>query len=79
MKGCGFQEKTDLCYRRYRDLALSGIAFPVSVGHRLQIVGVRECAVSRTGEPGNSWLVEEISGKLVWVEIQEKVRVAAQI
>jgi hypothetical protein len=77
MKGCGFQEKTDLCYRRYRDLALSGIAFPVSVGKRFQIVGARECAVSSTGEPGNSSLVEERSW--VWVEIQEKVRVAAQI
>jgi len=54
-------------------------AFLVSVGQPLEIVGVRVSAVSRNAAPGNSWLVEEISGKLIWVEIQEKVRVAAQI
>jgi hypothetical protein len=58
---------------------LAGIDFPVAVGQRLEIVGVQGCAVSKNAAPQNSSLVEEISGNLVWVEIQGKVRVAAQI
>jgi len=51
---------------------LAGIDFPVAVGQRLEIVDVQGCAVSKNAAPQNSSLVEEISGNLVWVEIQGK-------
>ena len=57
---------------------LTQIAFLVGVGERFQLVGIQRCAFSRNEEPGNSSLVEEMRS-WVWVEIQEKVRVAAQI
>jgi ABC-type transport system involved in cytochrome bd biosynthesis fused ATPase/permease subunit len=60
MRDCAVPEHRGLYYPGHTDLVLTRIRFPVALGERFQIVGVPGCAVSRIGEPGNSWLAEEI-------------------